>query len=1056
MKKLLHLLIVMLAVTSQTYGQTKTITGIVTGSDDQKPIAGVSVIIKGTSTGTQTGGNGEFSISVPSNQSVLVFTFIGYAKKEISIGNTTSLKVAIYPNSSELSEVIVTGYGTQRRKDVIGSVSKIGGSEVQNKPVQSFDQALAGKAAGVQITSPNGVLNNPPVFRIRGTNSISLSSYPLIVIDGVATFTDNQSGTSAAGNPLSSINPSDIENITVLKDAAASAIYGSRAANGVVIITTKKGKTGKATVSYDVWTGWTDVQRLPQMLDAFQYTDIKNEALRNANTYNEQTNAYALSYDAAGNPISTRWYDYIYRTGFSQNHTLNVSGGSESTKYYVSTNFSDQNGILVKNGFERKQALVNLDHTANKYLSVGMKFSYSNELNTAATTSGSLNDQAFGTAGLGRIVLVNSPNVSPFLNDGSYNINTTTNSLGGMSNRVTTVGYYNPIPAIDLDRSNSENDHLQTNLYLQVNPFPWMTIKSQYGLDYLAVDNATFGNPVHGDSFTGGGSASSFLYKNKRWVWTNLITLNHTFADKHAFNFIAGNEQQRSTYNAYGLSRTTLSDKAFDVIQAGYLTNNISGFTSGSTGVGENYLVSFFGNLNYDFDKKYFLQANIRRDEYSAFGPENKAGYFYGFALGYEISKEKFWSIIGAEKIFSSFKLRSSYGLVGNNNGLGDYAPYSFYANGLYGGAATLFPNTTGNPAIAWESVKKFDAGINFGILNDRITGEVAYYKNNSDGLIYSVPQAPSAGLPSTPLQNIGSMNNKGLEFSLTADAVRSKNFTWTPSINFAFNKNQITGLADGINQFTTATSGLETVSLSRVGGPLGQLYVVRTAGVDQATGRRIFLDGSGRKVYYQHYVATGSGQFNWSYEDGTRAPTINQAADGVAYANSQPKFYGGFDNNFRYKNFDLGFTLTYQLGYSIYYGTGSGLRDQRYWNNEVAILNRWTTPGQITDIPKVVANDNVSNGSSFPLDVNVYNGNFVKLRNVALGYTLPNNLLTKTKIFSNARLYVSGQNLVILTNYPGPDPEVSSNGQSNSAQGIDRNQVGSGRVITAGLSVKF
>lgn len=1051
MKKLLHLLIVMLAITSQTYGQTKTVTGTVTGSDDKLPLAGVSILIKGTSVGTQTGSNGQFSIKVPSGQSVLVFTFIGYNRKEVNVGPSTTLRVSIDPNSSELSEIVVTGYGTQRRKDVIGSIAKVKGEEIENKPIQSFDQALAGRAAGVQITSPNGVLNNPPVFRIRGTNSISLSSYPLIVIDGIATFTDNQSGpniTSGGTNPLASINPNDIESIDILKDASASAIYGSRAANGVVIITTKRGKTGKAAVTYDAWTGWTKPQNLPSILNAFEYTTIKNEGLVNAGTFNATTNYFALTNGADGQPINTNWYDYIYRTGFSQSHSISIAGGSESTKYYLSTNYTAQEGIVRRNDFNRKLVLFNIDHTANKFITVGAKLSYSNEENLAAVSSGSLNGQAFGTAGLGRLATLLSPNVSPYNIDGTYNINTSTNQIGTMNNRVASVGFTNPQVALDLDRSNNENNHIQSSVYLTATPLKWLSLKTIYGIDYLYSDNETFGNAVHGDSQPSGGTASSFLYRNKRYVWTNTLNANHTFG-KHSLSFLAGNEQQRSTYNGYGLSRATLSDAAFDVIQAGFATNGTAGL-----GIGENYLVSFFSNLNYDYGKKYYLQGSIRKDSYSGFGPDKKDGIFYGFGVGWEVANEKFWTEIGADKIFSSLRFKGSYGKVGNSNGLNDYAPLSFYGNGLYGGAATLVPTQSGNNLIGWETSKKLDVGVNFGILQNKITGEINYYNNNLDGLIYSVPQAPSAGLPSNPQVNVASMYNKGYEFTINVDAFRGKKFSWTPSFNISYNENKINSLATGITQFTTATSGLETASISRVGYPLGMIYVVRTAGVDPNTGRRIFLDASGRKVFYQ--TIAPAGQFNWSYEDGTRANTITQAADGVVYKNTQPKFYGGFDNTFRFKNFDLNLTLTYQLGFSIYYGSNAGLRDQRFWNNSTDVLRRWTAPGQNTDIPKIVNGDNVSNGSSIPLDVNVFKGDFLKVRNLAFGYTLPQKWLQKTKAISNARLYVSGQNLFIFTAYPGPDPEISSNGQSTSAQGIDRNQVVSGRVITAGVSVKF
>ena len=1057
MKEKLLVSFLLMVMSFSVLAQQKKITGKVTSEKDGLPIPGVSVVVPGARIVAQTGSDGIYSIAVPNSTTSLTFRFIGFASKTVSVTGST-LNVALKEENNDLTDVIVTGYATLRKKDNIGSIATISGKDLENKPVQSFDQALGGKAAGVQITIPNGVLNNPPVIRIRGTNSISLSSYPLIVIDGVATYTGDLSGSSAPGNALSSINPNDIERLEVLKDAAASAIYGSRGANGVILITTKKGKTGKAVVNFDTWVGSTKPRNLPVLLDAYQYTDLKNEGLRNAGTF-DNTNPvvanrkyFALSNDASGNVINTNWYDYIYRTGYSNSNTLSISGGNESTNYYMSGSYTTQEGIVVNNNYNRKAGLFKVDHREGKIFVVGGKLSYSNEENLSATSTGSLAGEAFGTGGLGRLAIVTAPNVSPYNNDGSYSVfNATT--IGRGANMGSDVGFYNPAAVLNLDRSNNEINHIQGNIYLQANITSWLNAKSTYGIDYIFSDNDSFANPINGGSAAAGGSAAESLNKNKRWVLTNTIQANRTFAQKHNVSLLLGNEQQRSTSLGFGASRTTLSDPAFNVFAAGYATPSVN-----VANMGENYLVSFFSGLTYDYDKKYYLTANVRQDEYSAFGADNKKGVFYGIGLGWEIANEKFWSKAGLDKTFSSFKLRGSYGTVGNTSGLGNLASYSFYSTGLYNGSPTLVPNQTGNDQIGWESSKKLDLGFNFGILNDRITVEAAYYKNTLDGLIYEVPQVPSAGLPSRPLLNIASMYNKGYELTVSGDAIRSADFSWSPSFNVSYNKNEIISLSEGLTQFIQATSTLESASISQVGGPLGMIYAVQTAGVDAATGRRIFIEKStGKKVLYQQVAPVG--QFRYAYEDGTEAKNgISLNNDGIAYRNTQPKFSGGFDNTFRYKQFDLGLTFTFQLGFYIYYGTNSGLRDQRFWNNSEDMLRRWTAPGQQTDIPKIINGDNVSNGSSFPIDVNVFKGDFLKLRSASFGYTLPKDFLAKIRL-SNVRLYVSGNNLLIFTKYPGSDPEVSSNGNStagNSAQGIERNSVGNGRAFTAGLSVKF
>lgn len=1062
-KKLLILLGIFMFIGMYTYAQSRnsgtliTVSGRVTGKDDGMPLPGVSIKVSGTQTGTQTASDGSYTIRVPEGRP-LVFSFIGFEPQTIT-PKSAMLNVVLEGVANSLNDVIVIGYGTQVKRDNIGSIGSIKGSDIAQQPVQNIQQSLAGRVSGAQVSSPSGLLNSTPVIRIRGTNSISFSSQPLYVVDGVPSYSSNENGgTAAAASPLGSINPEDIESIDIAKDAASTAIYGSRAANGVVFITTKKGKRGDAVVTLDSWVGISKNFNLPEMLDATQYTNIKNEALKNARLYNDDptrpaANVYfATSNDANGNLINTNWLNKIYRTGTSYNTSASISGANEKTSYYISANYTDQQGLLVKNEFKRKGILANVDHKVSKYVTVGAKISYANSENLAATGSGSAGTDAFSITGLGRIGLVLMPNVGAYNNDGSYNLNG--NTLGIGANKGIGVGYYNIQPIIDLNRSNNELNQIASNIYLQIKPLEGLTFKTQYGIDYLYRDIDTYANPIQGDG-SPNASATGTFSKNKSWVWNNTLQYDRTIASNHNISFLLGNEQNRLTTRGFGINRTVISDPAFDVIQAGWGTDADSGMA-----YDDSYLVSFFGRLNYDFDKKYFLSATVRQDEASQFGNNNKKGYFPGGAVAWEVAREGFWKSISADKIFSSFKLRASYGKVGNNS-LGAYDSYGLYATGLYNADGTLYFNQTGNTNLKWENIKTLDIGANFGFLNDRITTEFTYYKKNIDDLILQVPVAPSSGLPSNPSVNIGSMFNRGVELNINASAISNTSFSWSPSFNISFNHNEVTSLADGITSLTTATSGTEVANITEVGHAIGNLYIVRTEGVDPATGRRIFLDKQGRKVLFQHVlplvngVATGS---RWEYEDGTAAPAITQSADAVNYKQTAPKAYGGFSNNFRYKSFDLNVLLTYQLGGWTYYGTNAGLHDQRFWNNEVDILDRWTTPGQITDIPKVIYGDNVSNGSSLPISANVFRSDFLKVKSISLGYSLPKSVLSKAGI-SNLRFYVSGYNLFTITGYPGPDPEVSSNGAQNSgtaAQGIDRNTAGSARTMTAGFSVKF
>jgi TonB-linked SusC/RagA family outer membrane protein len=1060
MKKLLQSLFVIMLCANFAMAQNRTITGTVQSGEDNLPIPGTTIRLKGTKVATSTDASGKYSIKIPNDVKELEFSSLGFVSQTVLIGRARVINVTLAAEAETLSDVVVVGYGTQKRGEATGSTASVSGASIAQKPIQSLEAGLAGRASGVQVSSATGLLNSPPVFRIRGTNSISLSSQPLFVIDGVVAISTDQSLTSSAANPLSSINPNDIESIDIAKDAASTAIYGSRAANGVVFVTTKRGKTGVPRVSYDTWLGWSQAYRLPELLDAFQYTAYKNEAIANADAIRPgsvnvtsngvtQLQKFVLTNGPDGQPINTNWYDYAYRTGFSQNHSVSVSGGTEDTKYYMGAGYSNQQGVYQKNDFKRLNALFNIDSKINKYISIGGKLSYANEKNLAAIASGSLNGEAYGTSGIARTAMVNSPNVSPFNNDGSYNLGAT--FVGPMNNIVTgnQVGFYNFVQVLSQNRENNEIDHLQSNAYLQVNPVKWLDLRSTYGIDYINSDNDQFYNPTHGPGQGVVGEAVATFRKRKNWTWTNTADAKYSFNENN-FGLLIGQEQQRSTVTGYGIDRQGLTDPAYNVVQSGYTLNNSSGNI-----YGENYLLSYFGRLNYNYAGKYILSGNIRQDEYSALGI--KKGTFWGASAGWEITKEDFWNSAGLNNLFSSFKIKGSYGKVGNISGILDYATFSTYTSALYGGVSSSLFNAAGNKELTWETSKKTDIGLSFGILKNRLNFDIDYYRNNIDGLILNVPQSPSTGVPSTVATNVGKMYNKGVEFSINATPIQSGQFSWTSNFNIAYNKNEVTSLANGLTEIITATGTTttgENVNRTAPGYSVGYLYVVRTAGVDPATGRRIFLNGAGRAVTYQHIVATG--QSNWTYLDnGATAPAITQSADAKMYKNTSPKFYGGFDNTFRYKGFDLNVMLTYQLGFYVSYGTNAGLHDQRYWNNSVDVLQRWQKPGDVTDFPKAVYTDNVSYGNTIPLDINVFKGDFLKLRNVGLGYTIPQSILGKVNI-SSLRVYVAGQNLAMITKYPGPDPEVSSNGTTSSGQGSDRNTGPNARIYTMGLSVGF
>jgi TonB-linked SusC/RagA family outer membrane protein len=1059
MRKIL-LFVLWCTISFSALAQERTVTGKVTAAEDGTSLPGVNVILKGTSTGVSTDADGRFSIQVPQEGGILVFTFIGIETKEVEIGNKSNIDVPLSSDITQLSEVVVVGYGTQSKRDVSGSIASIAGKDIAIAPVQSFDQALAGRAAGVNITVPNGLLNNPPVIRIRGVNSINLSSYPLIVIDGIPTYSGDNSSNSAPNNPLSNLNTADIESMEVLKDASASAIYGSRAAAGVILITTKRGAKGRSKLSYDGWVGWTQPVRLFDMLNAEQYMTIKNEGIVNANeNTRRKTGTYGTalegsfkpSLDADGNSVDTKWYDYIYRTGFSHSNSLSFSGGTDNTSYYVSLGHTEQEGMLKNNSFERTALRLNLDHKVFDKFTVGTSLSFANVYNSAPN-SGSLSGQAYGTAGLGRLPLVLPPNVAPYNLDGTYNTNGAGLGAGANINPTSNpaaplvTGYYNPVLILDKNVFTSESNQIQGSVYAAWEILKGLTLKTTYGIDKISYEDISFQTSLGGDSYNSG-SATNTYRTNKRWNWQNTVQYDREVG-KHFFSILAGGEQQYTETSRWGATRSVIADIFFETYQG-----NFTNIAAANNFQGENYLVSYFGRLNYDFGKKYFASLNVRRDGYSAWA--DKYGNFYGASVGYAISEEEFWKNNGFLNNISFFKVKGSYGEVGNSQGISDFASLNTYSSGLYGGVATLGYNQAGNSLLTWETSKKTDVGFMYGILNDRISGEFSFYRNLIDGLILDVAQAPSKGIPNpntpnTIPSNVGSMENKGIEFSIKVNAIQKTDFNWTVSANFTSLKNRVLSLTSDADRIGTATSTLETSNYTTVGRSLGSILAVPTLGVNPENGRRLFLKADGTVVQYDH----GGAGTGWTTLEGNTISAPSQLQDGV-YFNAIPTWYGGFDNTFRYKNFDLGLFVQFSGGNYIYNGTKSGLRDQRFWNNHTDILDRWTPENTSGTLPRVVYGDNLSNGSALVISENVEKGDFLRLKNVSLGYNFPRTFLDKIKV-ANARIYGQVQNAFLITGYSGIDPEISSNGNSTTGGGVDRNSVGQARTYTIGLHIGF
>ncbi|MEA5427761.1 SusC/RagA family TonB-linked outer membrane protein [Arcicella lustrica] len=1044
-----------LSLSTSLFAQLKTITGTIKDKETGDALPGVSVLIKGSSTGAVTDQKGYYKISA-SEKAILVFSFVGFANVEKVVGNQSIISVDLIPANNELAEVRVVGYGTQTKAEFTGSAVRVSGEAIKEQPIQSFDQALSGRAAGVNVASPNGVLNNPPVIRIRGVNSISLSSYPLVVVDGIPINTGNVStSTAVPNNPLGDINPADIESIDVLKDAASTSIYGSRAAAGVLLITTKRGKSGKPRISFDSWTGVSDVVRLPKLLNAEQFIAIKNEAVLNAkilggnaNNNNVASALFYPNYDANNNPINTRWYDYIYQTGTAQNHNVNVSGGTPTTSYYFSANYTDQKGFLVTNEFKRKSARFNIDQELTGWLKLKGSLSYNTSFNQSPY-SGSLANSNFFLVGAARLAVALPPNVPAFNADGSYNINPNSPNTIGVGNNQFVSNWGNPVALLRENKYTSENDRVIASFAAVAKLYKNLEFTTTYAIDRLRTDTYSYDSPIQGNGFSSRGNATNVSAVRDNWNWTNTLTYNTVIADKHNVSALVGYDLQKFNYNAWGASRTQSADPYFENYQG-----NWGAISATNNEISERAFLSFFSRLTYDWAKKYFLTFNFRRDGNSALGSGRKYGNFGGVSGGWAISEEEFYKSSTISSVLNNVKLRASWGRVGNGNLSDAFSSLELYSGSLYGNAATWAISQAGNSNLGWETSNQTNIGADLGLLNNRVQVELTYFNNDVNGLILSAPQAVSKGIPGNAiLGNVGSMYNRGIELGITATVIRKGDFSWNTSFNFTKLENKVTALAEGNTDIIGTTHvSYETTNITRVGYSVGSLYGAKTAGVNPANGQRIFINKKGEQVQYSQVVLPGQSQ--WTYLNGEKAAAIT-GADYYLIGNALPTWYGGFSNNFKYANFDLGINLSFSGDNYIMNGTRATLLDQRAYNNSTEILNRWQKPGDITDVPRLVYNDQLSSGSSFPVSTNAEKADFLRLQNLSLGYRLPSALFTKIGI-SSVRVYAQGANLFLITKYTGADPESSVNGNSNTTPGVEKNSVGQARTFTLGLNVSF
>lgn len=1017
MKKLLLTLCVLLFLgITLVNGQTRKISGVVKSSEDGQTLPGVSIVVKGTTTGTTTNLDGKYEISVSADATTLVFSFIGMKAQEVPINGRAIIDVELAPETASLDEVVVVGFGTRLKSDLTGSISQVKAEDIANVTQPSFESAIQGKTSGVYVQSGSGKLGQGIKMRIRGSSSVSANNQPLYVVDNIAVNTDNigDSGNEAT-NPMADFNPADIESIQVLKDASASAIYGARAANGVVIITTKRGKEGKTNFNFSSQIGFSEPAKKVGFMNRDQYLKLFEEAFNNTLAYTGDTDIWgAPDYQTLldwvfpywRDPVdpnnlakgpNTNWENQALRKGSLRQYDLTASGGNEKTKFFTSLSMADQEAVIVGNSFDRISARLNLDQKANNLVSFGLS------LNPVRTRNFRVaNDNAFSQP----LQMVALPPLDPVYIPGTTTLNKYTVYENGM------------IP-LKYNSFNAEIYRSIGNVYATFNLLPSLTFRTEAGMDLTNQREKGYQGRLTND---GGpyGNASDRTVTLLNTTSNSYFTFDKTYKENYNVNLVGGMSYQEAVWNTASVYAINFPSDDFKRIDS---AAEITG--AGSNGTNYSFL-SYFLRSNLKFFDKYLITFSGRIDGSSRFGKNSRYGFFPAGSVAWIVSKEKFMS---NQKIVSFLKLRTSWGVTGNAE-IGNFSSRGLYQASNYAGYSGLVPGGIASPDLKWETTKQTDFGIDFGFLDNRITGEFDYYIKKTSDLLLNVTLPSTNGYTSVT-KNVGNLENKGWEFVINTNNLTGE-FQWNTSFNISANKNKITNLGGKVIS-TGIWRAMENY-------PIGVFYTKKFAGVDPANGDALF------------------------YTDATRTTTTNilsQAANQVV-GDPNPDFVGGITNNFKYKGFDLNFVFQFVHGNDIFNGGRQWQADGlSYFDNQTLDIynsNRWKTPGQITNQPQ--SRFDMGNGYGIS-SMLVFDGSYIRLKDITLGYTVPTKLISRVGLTS-VRVFAKGLNVWTKTKYPGWDPETNFTGTGASAQtqnlqqGYDFYTSPQPRTITFGLQLGF
>ncbi|WP_057936587.1 SusC/RagA family TonB-linked outer membrane protein [Algoriphagus resistens] len=1005
----------------------KRITGKVTEANGES-LPGATILVKGTNIGVSSDLDGSYQIVIPDEieNPVLVFSFIGFDSQEVAVGNQTEINIVLTDNLSSLNEVVVIGYGAVKKSDLTGAVSSVKTDEIQQTPITSIDQGLVGRASGVMVTQTSGMPGAVASIRIRGSSSLQGGNEPLYVIDGFPVYSGSgygETGGNAQMSGLSTINPADIESIEVLKDASATAIYGARAANGVVLITTKSGKEGRDQISFDAYYGVQRVVKKIDVMNAFDYATLVNEAYTN-DGLSPVYDSNKMS-ELQANPKGTDWQEELFRSAPIQNYQLSFSGGDKKTNYALSGNYFNQEGVIINSGFKRYSGRVNISRNINT------KFKVGTNLNVSQTNSNAVPTDAGGTGGVVTGAMKFNP-VLPVYSDEALGEYIQVNSPG--------LIYPNPVASAKEQVRESKMLRVLGNVYGEWEFIPNLTGKVSFGTDLV---NTKFDTFIPSSIFESNGIAVARVNGGYTTNWLNENTLNWNkiINEDHSVSVLGGITFQKNFYESLGASS---QDFVNDVLEENSLGSG-STYNQPSSSKTEWSLVSYLGRINYNLKEKYLLSLNGRIDGSSRFGENNKYAFFPSGALAWRASEEEFIKNMGA---FSNLKARVSYGITGNQE-IGLYNSLPTLSNTTYSIGRSLvtgfFPNAIPNPNLQWEKTSQFDFGLDFGFFEERLRFTTDYYFKKTTDLIYDVAVPYVSGFASS-LQNLGSVQNQGVELMMEADVIANSNFQWTSSFNISFNRNKVIELGGEDYKDVGADDGhLKTGSVHRliVGQPIGLFYGYVSDGIIQNT---------------EELAAGPVGPTNWvggrrymdiSGPNGVPDGLVNATYDRTIVGDPNPDFFGGFTNTFSYKGFEVNVFTQFSYGGDIFnYNEMELLLPTGGQNVYTKLTDRWTPTNPSEIYPKAT-----TNRSAVFSDVFIQDGSYVKIKTLTFGYTFPQ---MESKVLSGLKLYVTGQNLFTFTDYTGYDPEVSYRGATNLQLGEDFGGYPQSRTFMVGAKLNI